>query len=293
MDIWLIIKTERRFQVWYGDILTLTMDYGLKVVWAFEKQISIFLKWKWETYYVSQCFDQKMLTGTENHMSQAVLHIAGRPRPTVSVPVLTANTYFLFGKQALYQVEYGFKAVNQGWMAFVAVRGNECTVMVTHKEAHSALLDSSTLTHSFKITENTGSGMTGDGGSQEQRACYETAKWKCKYGRRFLWACCVRGQLRGLESTHRVPKWGCFGCGVILMRIDKEQGPQVYKGDPAGYDCGLKAGVKQRELTSLLVNKVKKKFDCTVEWTVETEMTSLPTVLPIDLNLQKWKLEEL
>lgn len=66
-------------------------------------------------------------------------------------------------------------------MEFVAVRGNECTVMVTYKKAHSALLDSSTLTHSFKITVNTGSGMTGDSGSQEQRACYETAKWKYKY----------------------------------------------------------------------------------------------------------------
>lgn len=91
-------------------------------------------------------------------------------------------------------------------MAFVAVRGNECTVMVTHKKVHSALLDSSTLTHSLKITVNTGSGMAGDSGSQEQRACYETAKWKYKYGTRFLWACCVREQLRGLESTHRVPK---------------------------------------------------------------------------------------
>lgn len=70
-------------------------------------------------------------------------------------------------------------------MTFIAVRGNDCAVMVTHKKVHSALLDSSTLTHSFKITENTGpvvSGMTGDSRSQEQRACYETAKWKCKYG---------------------------------------------------------------------------------------------------------------
>lgn len=63
---------------------------------------------------------------------------------------------------------------------------------------------------------------------------------------------------------------------MSLMDIDKEQGPQVCKCyycavitvcviTPAGYYCGLKAGVKQIELTSLLVNKVKKKFDCTVE----------------------------
>lgn len=72
---------------------------------------------------------------------------------------------------------------------------------------------------------------------------------------RFLWACCVRELLRGLESTHRSPKWGCFGCGVILMGIDKEQGPQVYKCEPAGYYCGIKAGVKWIELTSFLGKK--------------------------------------
>lgn len=184
MDTWMIIKMKRKFQVWYGDIMTLInclwIDSGMGI-W---KQISIFLKWKWKTYYMSQCFNEKMLIGTENHMSQAVLYIVGGPCPMVSVPVLTANNYFLFWKQALYQVEYGFKAVNQGWMTFIAVRGNDCAVMVTHKKVHSALLDSSTLTHSFKITENTGpvvSGMTGDNRSQEQRSCYETAKWKWKY----------------------------------------------------------------------------------------------------------------
>lgn len=100
--------------------------------------------------------NEKMLIGTERHMSQAVLYIVGRPCPMVLVPVLTAKNYFFFWEQTLYQVEYGFKAVNQGWMTFVAVRGNDCAVMVTHKKIHSTLLDSSTLAHSFKITEDTG-----------------------------------------------------------------------------------------------------------------------------------------
>lgn len=71
---------------------------------------------------------------------------------------------------------------------------------------------------------------------------------------------------------------------MILMGIDKEQGPQVYKCDPEGHYCGIKAGVKQIVLTSLLENKVKKKFDCTVERAVETQMACLPTVLPIDFK---------
>lgn len=68
------------------------------------------------------------------------------------------------------------------------------------------------------------------------------------------------------------------------MGIDKEKGPRVYKCDPAGHYCGIKAGVKRIELTSLLENKVKKKFDCIVERTVEIQMACLPTVLPIDFK---------
>lgn len=59
---------------------------------------------------------------------------------------------------------------------------------------------------------------------------------------------------------------------MILIGIDEEHGPQVYKCDPAGYYCGFKAtaaGVKQTESTSFLEKKVKKKFDWTYEQTVE------------------------
>lgn len=101
---------------------------------------------------------------------------------------------------------------------------------------------------------------------------------------RFLWACSVGELPKVLKSTRRLLKQGCFACRMIVMGIDKEQGPQVYKCDHAGHYCGIKAGVKQIELTSLLENKVKKKFVCTVERTVETETTSLPTVMPIDFK---------
>lgn len=65
---------------------------------------------------------------------------------------------------------------------------------------------------------------------------------------------------------------------MILIGIDEEQGPQVYKCDPAGYYCGFKAtaaGVKQTESTSFLEKKVKKKFDWTFEQTVEVSRKEL------------------
>ncbi len=63
--------------------------------------------------------------------------------------------------------------------------------------------------------------------------------------------------------------------GMIVIGVDEELGPQVYKCDPAGYYCGFKAtaaGVKQTEATSFLEKKAKKKLDWTFEQTVEVQL---------------------
>ena len=73
----------------------------------------------------------------------------------------------------------------------------------------------------------------------------------------------------------------------MLVAYDEENGPQVYKTDPAGYFCGYKAtaaGVKQLEANSFLEKKIKKKSDLNFEETIETAITCLSTILSADFK---------
>ena len=49
---------------------------------------------------------------------------------------------------------------------------------------------------------------------------------------------------------------------MLMISIDDEMGPQLFKSDPAGYYCGYKAcsvGAKQTEGNAFLEKKIRKK----------------------------------
>lgn len=74
---------------------------------------------------------------------------------------------------------------------------------------------------------------------------------------------------------------------MILISYEDDNGPCVFKSDPAGYYCAFKAcsvGAKQTEANSFLEKKLKKKQNFTDDEAIQLAINCLSTTLSADFK---------
>lgn len=169
----------------------------------------------------------------------------------------------------LYQVEYAFKAINTAGLTSIAVRGKDCSVVVGQKKVPDKLIDASSVTNIFNLTPEIGCIMTGrvaDARAQVQRAKMEAADFKYKYGYAITPDLLAKRMANMNQVYTQRAAMRPYGVSMILVGIDAERGPQIFKIDPAGYYVGFRAtaaGVKQTEATNFLEKQFKKSSTTT------------------------------
>ncbi|XP_041991452.1 proteasome subunit alpha type-6-like [Salvia splendens] len=190
----------------------------------------------------------------------------------------------------LYQVEYAFKAVKAAGVTSIGVRGKDSVCVVTQKKVPDKLLDQTSVTLLFPITKYLGllaTGITADARTLVQQARNEAAEFRFRYGYEMP----VDVLSRWIADKSQVYTQHAYmrplGVVAMILGIDEEKGPQLFKCDPAGHFFGHKAtsaGGKEQEAINFLEKKMKNDPKFTYEETVQTAISALQSVLQEDFK---------
>jgi len=160
----------------------------------------------------------------------------------------------------LYQVEYAFKAAKLSGLTSIGVRGTDSAVVVTQKKVPDKLIDPTSVTHLFKVTETIGcvaTGLVADAKSSIIRARHEAAEFNYQNG----YDIPVDYMAQRVADVAQVYTQHAFmrALGIITIFIGMdEKGPQLFRCDPAGHYLGYKAcsaGAKEQEANNFLEKK--------------------------------------
>ncbi|XP_068663303.1 proteasome subunit alpha type-6 [Aristolochia californica] len=190
----------------------------------------------------------------------------------------------------LYQVEYAFKAVKASGITSIGVRGKDSVCVVTQKKVPDKLLDQTSVTHLFPITKHLGllaTGMTADARSLVQQARKEAAEYRFRWGY-YMPADVLAKWIADKSQIYTQHAYmRPLGVAAMVLGIDAEKGPQLFKCDPAGHFFGHKAtsaGLKEQEAINFLEKKMKNNPAFSYEETVQTAISALQSVLQEDFK---------
>jgi len=191
----------------------------------------------------------------------------------------------------LYQVEYAFKAVKHTGMTCVAVKGDDSVVVVTqHKVPEKILLDSSSVSSLYKISDTIGCaiiGSPGDARYQCQKARQECHEFRNKFAYDVPVSYLARrmGDIAQIYTQHAYMR--PIGAVSVFIGIDEEVGPQLFNADPSGVAIGYKAvavGAKEQEAMNMLEKRLKGQDSLTTQQTINLAISTLQSTLQMDFK---------
>lgn len=137
----------------------------------------------------------------------------------------------------LYQVEYAFKAVKSAGNTTIAIRGDDTVCVVSQKKVPDKLIDPASVSNMFPVTKYIGiavTGLTADSRSIVQDARHRAAEFRFKYGYEIPVDYLAQVLADKAQVHTQFARMRPLGVMTILVGIDDERGPQLYKIDPAG-----------------------------------------------------------
>jgi 20S proteasome subunit alpha 1 len=167
----------------------------------------------------------------------------------------------------LWQVEYAFKAVKQSDITAIGAKGKHSVVVAVQKKVSDKLLDPSTVTHMFRITEHLGAclvGLTTDIAFIAVFLRYSAAEFQRKCGFEIPVPILASRLSERHQLESQVSSVRPTAVSAILFGYDPAvQDFALYRVEPNGHSSGYRAvatGVKEVEAMSAL-EKTIQDFD--------------------------------
>lgn len=189
----------------------------------------------------------------------------------------------------LWQVEYAFKAVKQSEVTSVAAKGQNSIVVAVQKKVEDKLIDPSTVTHMFRISEHVGACLVGLPPDMHY-ICRRLRAFSANFEFKNGFEAPVSVLAGSLSEIHQIESQysGARPTAVSALLFGFEPSTQnfvLYKVEPSGFSCGYRAvscGVKETEAMSALEKKIED-FPSAKE-NAEFVLSTLQTVVGIDFE---------
>lgn len=202
------------------------------------------------------------------------------------MPALARRAWLthIFLALALAFVEYAFKAAASSGLTAVAVRGKDCCVVATQLKVPDRLIDPTSVTNIYNITDNVGAlmtGMTADARAEVQRLRYEAHEYRFNYGYEMPVAALAKRIADISQVYTQQASLRALAVVALLVAVDDEKGPQIFKVDPAGHFFPYKAsatGAKEQEAMNWFEKKVEGMPSMDENATIRCAMQCLQSV---------------